>query len=260
MKAMELFSLKGKVALITGAGSGLGRAFAVAMAEAGANVVCSDIDGDSAGIIAKDISEMGSQSLAVTCDVSDEGDVKEMINRTIKELGQLDILFNNAGIAGTILPVHELSVSDWDKIVAINLRGVFLCSKEAIKVMLQQDRGKIINISSVWGLVGGSFFPISGYSATKGAVVNFTREMALQYAEFGINVNCIAPGFFAPTNLGGGLLAKDPKTAEKVASLIPTKKIGHPDDLKGTAIFLASPASDFVTGHTLVADAGFLAK
>ncbi|MDY6861638.1 MAG: glucose 1-dehydrogenase [Thermodesulfobacteriota bacterium] len=260
MNTMDLFSLKGKVALITGAGSGLGRAFAKAMAEAGANVSCSDIDKNSAMDTARDIRTRGTESVAVTADVSKEEDVKEMVDTTVKELGRLDILFNNAGIAGATLPVHEFPVEDWDQVVAINLRGVFLCAKESLKVMVQQKKGKIINIASIFGLVGGGIFPTPAYTATKGAVVNFTREMALEYAESGININCIAPGFFAPTKLGGGLLAKDPEMAEMIASIIPTKKIGHPDDLKGAAVFLASPASDFVTGHTLVVDAGWMAK
>jgi len=135
-----------------------------------------------------------------------------------------------------------------------------LCAKRVLEVMIKQQRGKIINIASIWGLVGGGMFPIPAYSATKGAIVNFTKEIALEYAELGLNINCIAPGFFSPTQLGGGLIEKDKELSKMLRSLVPAKKIGHPNDLKGTAVFLASSASDYITGHTLVVDGGWVAK
>ncbi|MDY6863921.1 MAG: SDR family oxidoreductase [Thermodesulfobacteriota bacterium] len=258
MKVLELFNLEGKVSVVTGAGSGLGTAFAQAMAEAGAKVVCADINGDTAGKVAEDLNDKGYDAISLKADVSKEEEVKEMINKTVKEWNTLDIIFNNAGVAGEVKPIHELSLAEWEKLMAINMTGVFLCTKEAIKVMLEHKKGKIVNIASVWGLVGGNIIPVPAYTAAKGGVVNFTREAAVEYGPFGINVNAIAPGFFK-SNLSGGMV-EDPRFVDTIRENTLLHGLGQPDDLKGAALFLASSASDFVTGQILVVDDGYLAK
>lgn len=253
----EWFNLDGKVAVITGAASGLGASFAKALADAGAKVVCADINFQGAENLAK---EIGPLALAVEGDVSKEDEVREMIAKSVDKWGRLDILINNAGLADPIpQPVHELSLSAWEKVVSVNLTGSFLCAREALKVMVKQKEGKIINVASVWGKVGSaSLVPVPAYTATKGAIINFTRELALEYAPFGININSIAPGFFR-TELGGGAY-HDPGFTNAILEAIPMKKIGNPEDLNGAIIFLASKAADFITGHTLVVDGGYLAK
>jgi NAD(P)-dependent dehydrogenase (short-subunit alcohol dehydrogenase family) len=253
----DLFDLEGKVAIVTGAGYGLGRAFSEALAEYGADIVVADIDLDSAKetveIIKKDY---GRDAIAVKVDVSKSNEVREMVEKTIDRFRKIDILVNNAGIAGTPLPAHELPEDDWNSIVSVNLTGVFLCAKEVLKVMINQRSGKVINIASIWGVVGSSsIIPLPGYTATKGAVVNLTRELALEYYKYGINVNCIAPGFYAGTKLGGGMGAH-PEFVEKATKLIPHGNMGEPDDLKGTVIYLSSKASDSVNGLILIADHG----
>jgi gluconate 5-dehydrogenase len=256
----DLFDLKGKTAIITGAGDGLGRAFAEAMAEAGANVVCTGRRIENTSKTENMIKKFGVKTLAMQVDVSVEEQVKEMVSKTLEHFQRLDIIFNNAGIGGELIPAHELSLETWNKVLAVNLTGVFLCAREAAKVMMRQKSGKIINIASIFGLVGSSPPPSPNpvYPATKGGVINLTRELALEYAPFGINVNAMAPGFVA-THLADGK-ASDPEYIKMLEPSIPLNGVAHPKDLKGTAIYLASKASDYMTGHTLVVDGGYTIK
>jgi NAD(P)-dependent dehydrogenase (short-subunit alcohol dehydrogenase family) len=253
------FNLSGKVALVTGAASGLGVAFAEAMAEAGADVVCADINNKGLQKTVKKIEKIGKIGLAVICDVSKEEDVKRMMRVTVNTLGRLDILFNNAGIGGVRKPLHKYTTEEWDQILAVDLQGVFFCAREALKIMVKQKSGKIINIASIWGLVGSSsIMPVPAYNAAKGAVVNLTRELGLEYSAKGINVNVICPGFYR-TNLGGGK-SYNPKFIKAVKRFVPMGKMAGPEDLKGTAIYLASSASDYMCGQMIVTDGGILAK
>ena len=259
MSIFDLFNLKGKVALVTGAGSGLGVAFSVGMAEAGAAVLCADIRREGADETIRKIEGLGQKGLSIGCDVTKEADVENMVRKGIERFGRIDILINNAGIAEIPHPAHELPVEEWDKAVAVNLRGVFLVAKEVLKVMVKQKEGKIVNVSSVWGQVGSSaIIPLPAYTATKGAIINLTRELALEYAPLGIHINCLAPGFFR-SELGGGAY-HNPEFVEMVTKTIPMGRIGEPEDLKGSILYLASRASDLVTGHVLVIDGGYLAK
>ena len=258
MGIVDLFNLKDNVAIVTGASSGLGVAFALAMAEAGADVVCADKEENGLIETVNKIKKIDRKSIGIVTDVSKEKDVKNMVKQSLKEFGRIDILFNNAGIVETPVPAHELSLEEWDKVIAVDLTGVFLCAKEVLKVMIEQKSGKLINISSIWGQVGSSVFPVPAYAAAKGGVINFTRELAIEYAEYGINVNCIAPGSFK-TEIGGGDY-NDPQFLDTILNLIPIKKVGVPNDLKGVAIFLASKASNFITGHILTIDGGWLAR
>ena len=253
------FNLEGKIALVTGAAKGLGEAFSEAMAEAGADVVCSDIDAKGLEETVRKIEKIGKRGLAVICDVTKEEDVKRMMEKAMDKFGRVDILFNNAGIAEeTPKPLHEFTTEEWNRVLAVDLQGVFYCAREALKIMVKQGSGKIINIASIFGLAGSSgIFPVPAYNAAKGAVVNLTRELGLEYAAMGINVNAICPGFYR-TDLGGG--SDDPDFVRSVEDFVPMGKMGEPDDLKGTAIYLASEASDYMCGQMVVMDGGILAK
>ena len=253
-----LFSLDGKVALVTGAGSGLGWQFSEMAAEAGADVACADIDGESAKQAAAAVDGLGRRGLGIRCDVTAEAEVEAMVRRTVEAFGRLDILFNNAGIADPApLLLHEYPTENWRRVLATDLDGVFYCAREALRVMAPRRSGKVINIASMWGLAGSSsLFPAPAYNAAKGAVVNLTRELGLQYATQGIQVNALCPGFYR-TRLGA---FDDPDTLARVEAFIPMGHVAEAADIKGPALFLASPASDYMTGQTLVTDGGCMAK
>lgn len=262
MALQELFDLSGKVALVTGSGRGLGRAFAEALAEGGADVVCTGRMLENTLETAKTLNKYGRKILALQADVSKEDEVERMVAETVKTFGRLDIIINNAGIRGPKpIRAHEFSLESWNRIIAVNLTGVFLCAREAAKVMIKQKSGKIINIASIGGLVGNAppLPPAPAYNAAKGGVINFTRELAVEYAPYGINVNCIAPGAFETDIIEP--LTQIPQFKPWIKSVCPLHGgIGRPEDLKGTLIYLASKASDFVTGHILVIDQGYLAQ
>lgn len=252
------FALDGKVALVTGAAGGLGAEFAVAMAEAGADVVCGDIDEAGLAGTAGAVEAAGRRALAVPCDVTDEEQVVRLVATGVAELGRIDVLFNNAGVADAEQwLLHEYPTDEWRRVLSIDLEGVFLCAREALKVMVQQGSGKVVNIASMWGLAGSSsLFPAPAYTAAKGAVVNLTRELGLQYATRGVQVNALCPGFYR-TNLGP---YDDPEFVAALEGFIPMGRIAAAEEIRGPALFLASPASDYMTGQTLVMDGGCMAK
>ena len=261
MSVLDMFKLDGKVALVTGAGSGIGRAYAQALSEAGASVACADINHDAAEETA---SSLDGDTFAVEADVTDEDQVRRMVKGTVVELGGLDAAFANAGISGDIEQVFpEVALENWNSVIAVNLTGVWLTAREAAKAMIENGNGgRIVATASIYGFVGG-FAPGPGpYNAAKGGVVNLVRDLAPTLAPHGINVSGIAPGFFR-TNIGGGLLTEleNEETQQFVAEIerrTPVGKLGEVEDLKGTAVFLASSASDYLTGHTVVVDGGYL--
>lgn len=259
MSLEDIFSCRGKVALVTGAASGLGFMFAEAMAEAGADVACADIDVDGLSDTVRTVNALGRKAIAIRCDVADEKQVTQMVAETVDAFGTVDILFNNAGIGGAPCPVHELATEDWQKLIDIDLHGAFYCAREVLKVMVPRRTGKIINIASVWGLGGSSnLWPSPAYNAAKGALVNLTREMGLCYAPYGINVNAICPGFIK-TNIGKNV-SVNAEFLEKTSEWIPMGRIGTPSELKGLAILLASDASSYMCGGLIVVDGGIVAK
>jgi NAD(P)-dependent dehydrogenase (short-subunit alcohol dehydrogenase family) len=260
MSLEEIFSCRDKVALVTGAASGLGFMFAEAMAEAGADVACADIDMDGLSDTVRAVNALGRRALAIRCDVANEEQVKQMVTDTVDAFGTIDILFNNAGIGPRSRPVHELATEDWKKVIDIDLHGAFYCAREVLKVMVPRRTGKIINIASIWGLTGSSSIsPNPAYNAAKGALVNLTREMGLCYAPYGINVNAICPGFIK-TNIGGKKASEDTEFLEKTLKWIPMGRIGMPRELKGLAVLLASDASSYMCGDLIVVDGGIVAK
>lgn len=255
----SIFDLTGKVAFITGAGSGLGVEFVEGCAEAGADIVCADIDLDAAEATAANIRARGNKALAVRCDVSNESEITAAFERAMEMFSRVDILFNNAGIVDPApAPVHQFDTAHWHQVMNVDLHGVFYCSKAALKIMVAQGSGKIVNIASMWGLAGASsIFPIPAYNAAKGAVVNLTRELGLEYAQQSIQINALCPGFFR-TNIAGGDHGEE--LLQAMTAFTPMGRIAEPAEIRGPGLFLASSASDFMTGQTLVVDGGCMAK
>jgi len=255
--------LEGKVAIVTGSGRGIGQAIALSFAENGANVVVNCYTRVSEGIeVAREIEKLGRKSLFVKADISDSEQVNDMMRQVIKTFGRIDILVNNAGVNVGVtsekgrVPIQDFSEAHWDRIIDVNLKGVFLCSKAAAQQMIKQGGGKIINISSVAGIV-----PLrlqSAYVAAKAGVTNLTRAIALELAPHNINVNVIAPGSIL-TEGTKALFYSDREKTEKILSYIPLKRPGAPQDIANAALFLASEDSNYVTGSLIVVDGGWTA-
>jgi NAD(P)-dependent dehydrogenase (short-subunit alcohol dehydrogenase family) len=221
-------------------------------------VVCSDVNEGACEETAERVRGLGRDALAVRCDVSKEDDVKAMVERAVERFGGVDVLFNNAGIADAA-PVHEYPTENWHQVIDVDLHGVYYCARECLKVMVGQGSGKIINVASIWGLAGASsVFPIPAYNAAKGAVVNLTRELGLEYATQGIQVNAICPGFFRSRLAGGAY--DDPDFVSAITEFTPMKRVAEASEIRGAAIFVASAASENMTGQMLVLDGGVLAK
>jgi len=261
MRYPDMFNLEGKIALITGAASGLGVAFALAMAEAGADVACADINFEGLAPTISAVEQLGRRALAIRCDVTEEDEVAAMVQKTVDAFGRLDIFFNNAGISDNTNDVpkrlHEYTTEWWNRVISVDLQGAFYCAREVLKVMVKQKSGKIINVASIWGLSGSSaIIPAPAYCSAKGAMVNLTRELGLEYAPFGISVNALCPGFYV-TKLGG---YHDPEFMKTIRAWIPMGREAQPEELKGAAVFLASSASDYMCGQTIVTDGGISAK
>ncbi len=250
--------LKDKVAIVTGAASsiGMGRAIALAYAKEGANVTVCDVKHEGVKERAKEIEEMGQKALAVKTDVSKSSDVSELVEKTVKTFGKVDIMVNNAGIREEpAKPIQDITEQEWDAIHGVCLKGVFLCIKYAVPHMIKQGGGKIINIASIFGQVG---FPNYGaYCAAKGGVINLTRTLALELAPHKINVNAIGPGVIE-TELVKTTL-EDPEIMKLILSAIPFGRVGKPEDIAAVAVFLASNESEYVNGQTIFAEGGWLA-
>lgn len=262
MVQSKLFDLSGKVSLVTGAGSGIGRAICVALAEHGSDVVCADINLDWAEETAEIVTDCNVRAVVIKADVSEQQQVKTIFAQIASDFGKLDVLFNNAGIATKGAKLHEMSLDDWNSVIKIDLTGVFLCMQEGIKIMLPQKKGSIINISSILGLVAvkPEILATSNYVAAKHGVIGLTKSGAAQYGPDNIRVNAIAPGFISGTKLA--VIEERTEQQQKeisadVLQLTPMRRTSNPDELKGTAIYLASDASSFVTGMTFLVDGGW---
>ena len=254
MAVLDLFKLDGKVAIVTGAGRGLGQGLAFALAEAGADVAVVDVIDQTetrAGI-----EQRGRRCVAITADLSGTAGIPKIIDTTVQKLGHIDILFNNAGIIRRAA-LTEFSEKDWDDVININQRTVFFLSQAVAKVMITQGHGgRMINTASMLSFQGGIRVP--SYTASKSAIVGLTRLFANELAPHKINVNAIAPGYMATDNTAP--LRADEKRSAEILGRIPAGRWGTPQDLAGTAVFLASAASEYLTGYTIAVDGGWLAR
>ncbi len=252
MNVKQLLDLTGRVAIITGGSVGLGRQMAEGLAEMGANLVLCARKKERCQQAAEELQPLGVKTLALGCDVKNAAGIQEVVDATLSQFGRVDILINNAG-ASWGAPVEEMRLEHWNKVIETNLTGTFLFSQAVGKVMITQRRGKIVNIASVAGLHGAPpEFQAIAYHASKGGIITFTKDLACKWAVHNIQVNAIAPGWF-PTHMSKVVIERN---REALLKRIPLGRLGNEQDLKGAAVFLASDASDYVTGHVLVVDGG----
>jgi len=249
----DLFDLKNKVVIVTGASRGLGKVIAVGLAQKGAKVVLSDVLDCSD--TANEIKNIEGETLSVKTDVSNQDEVGKMVDKTLDKYGRIDILVNNAGILKDG-KAEEFSIKDWKSVLDINLTGQFYCAKEVGKQMIKQKNGRIINISSIAGLKG--YAGSVPYSASKGGVILLTKTLASEWGEYNINVNAVCPGVFA-TDMTEDYLESE-EFVQNIKDNVPLGRYANPEELVGTIVYLSSKSSDYVTGHSLVIDGGWTAS
>jgi len=253
MPDLSAFSLEGKKAMVTGAAQGIGRALALGLARAGADVAILDMNLDGAQKVASEVRGLGRDAVALEADVSKKADVKTGISAVIEEFGRIDILVNNAGTI-TQIPAEKLDEESWNRVIGVNLTGVFLCCQAVGKEMIKQGSGNIINISSFCSQVNSKGTYQASYNSSKAGVAMLTKTLAAEWAPHKIRVNAIAPGFTATQ-----MFKRDREQlndSDVLLSLVPVGRFQYPEDLAGVAVFLASDASGYVTGHELVSDGG----
>jgi NAD(P)-dependent dehydrogenase (short-subunit alcohol dehydrogenase family) len=252
MNRLSMFDLTGKVAIVTGGYHGIGRGIAEGLAEAGAHIVICARNYEKCVAACQEISNIGTKTLAVRCDVTKKEEIDGLIQKTLQEMGRLDILVNNAGVGGSEKPILKMSDEDWDQVVNIDLKGAFLLSRAAVPEIAKQGRGKIINVASITAMI--AMPNMSAYCASKAGLVQLTRVMALEFLKYNIQVNALCPGYFLTpmnekffrTEIGQKIIQRN----------IPMGRLGRVEELKGTAIYLASAATDFMTGSCIVIDGG----
>ena len=252
-----MFDLKGKVVLVTGGRRGMGRTHALALAVQGAKAAVTDIDLSECEKVVAEIKSRGGEAEAFKLDVSDKTEVEKVFTEVAKKFGRLDILVNNAGIY-VPKPALEITEEEWDRMLAINLKGQFLCAQQAAKAMSKNHWGRIINVSSIAsGGVGVGFSGAAHYSASKGGVIGMTETLAAEWGEFGITVNAVAPGIIDTPMVQAAQTPKE--VMEALMQRIPLKRIGRPEEVSALVVFLASEESSYVTGATFYVDGGWLA-
>jgi NAD(P)-dependent dehydrogenase (short-subunit alcohol dehydrogenase family) len=254
-RVLNQMSLEGKVAIVTGSGRGLGKAMALALADAGADLVVTARTSSEIDETAQEIEKLGRRVLAIPSDVTDPGRVAHLMKSTLERFGKVDILVNNAGIA-IVKPLMELSQEEWRKTIDINLTSLYLCCKAIGPHMIARRQGKVINVSSVDGAAGKA--TLVAYCAAKGGVILFTKALAVEWAKFNIQVNAIGPGAFYTERMA--VVFDDEKLGPIRRKKIPAGREGRPDELGPLVVYLASSASDFMTGETVFIDGGELAK
>jgi NAD(P)-dependent dehydrogenase (short-subunit alcohol dehydrogenase family) len=253
----SLFRVDGRVAVVTGGGNGIGRMACGILAQAGAHVIVSDREAETIQQVSDDINGAGHSAEARVMDVTDETAVVDTFAAVAAERGRIDILVSCAGAARR-MATEDTPLDVWNQILAVNLTGVFLCCREAGKQMLKQQSGSIINISSIMGHRGGGIYPNPSYHATKGAIVNLTRALASEWGGHGVRVNDIAPTFVNTRFISA--LMEDPVTRGKIEQRTPLGRVAEVGDLAGAILYLAGPASEMVTGHSLAVDGGWLTQ
>lgn len=249
----ELFGLEGKVAVVTGASKGLGRAMAIGLAKAGAKVVATHTSGETDTV--DEIKKIGKDAIWARVDVTKIDEIKEMVKKAKDKFGRIDILVNNAGVF-KMSPAEMITEEEWDNVIDVNLKGQFFCAQEVAKEMIKQKSGKIINIASIAGKL--AFSHSAAYNASKGGVILLTKTLATELGQYNIQVNSICPGLFA-TKMTEGLV-NDDNIIKMVKERVPLGRHGQPEELMGSVIYLASKASDYTTGHALVVDGGWTSR
>jgi 2-deoxy-D-gluconate 3-dehydrogenase len=252
---MKLFNLENKVAVITGGNRGLGRAIALSLANAGADIVIVGRNEEKNNEVVREIQKCGRKAVSFPTDLRDIPAINEMATEVVSLFGKMDIFINNAGVSHTEFAL-DLKEEDWDKVMDLNVKSLFFCCQAAGRIMKEQGYGKIINLASVAGAVGD--VGIAPYTASKAAVINLTRSLALEWVRYGIQVNAIGPAYIE-TDMNREEL-NNPKVRSKIVGKTPMKRLGNPDELSGAAIFLASDASNYMTGQTVYVDGGWLAQ
>jgi NAD(P)-dependent dehydrogenase (short-subunit alcohol dehydrogenase family) len=254
MEKLSIFDLRGKVAIVTGGYSGIGKGISEGLAEAGCDVVICARNYRRCVDACEKIKKLGVRTLPIRCDVTKRDEVENLIHQTVKEMGGINVLVNNAGVEGKEKPSVDMSEQEWDEIIDTNLKGAFLCSKTVAKEMVKQRAGKIINVASITAFI--AMGNVSAYCASKGGVVQLTKAMALEFAKDNIQVNAICPGYFS-TPMSRRLYGPE-MWKRIIRKKVPMGRIGKPEEIKGTAIYLASRATDFMTGSCIVIDGGQL--
>ncbi len=251
-------SMEGKVALITGGSTGIGHATALAFAREGANVVIADVAVEQCNETVQSIVKSGGKALCVQVDVSKADQVESMINQTMQTFGRLDFAFNNAGIEGASAPTAEYPIDSWNRVIAVNLTGVWLCMHFEIPAMLKQGGGAIVNMASILGQVG--FANSSAYVGAKHGVIGITQAAALEYAAKGLRVNAVCPGFIETPMLERAGMLSDPELRAMITNLHPIQRMGRPEEIAEPVVFLCSDKASFITGEALAIDGGYLAQ
>src|SRR3954469_25516858 len=249
----DTLDFSGKVALVTGAAAGMGLATARAFAEAGAAVVLADFKEEAVKAAAEELVAAGHRAIAVRCDVSDDDQIAAMVDRTVAEFGRIDAAFNNAGVMAKIAPTAESTREEWDRVIGVNLRGVWSCMKHELKQMERQGSGAIVNNASVGALTGNP--GIGPYIASKHGVVGLTRTAALEYIKHGIRVNAVNPGLI-DTQIGHDVFKGDEKVYAQAATSIPIGRAGRPDEIASAVLWLCSSAASYVVGQAITVDGG----
>ncbi len=256
-KEKSFCNLTDKVAIITGARRGMGKSHAITLAKAGAKVVVADISKEECELVANEIKENKGEAIAVKCDVTKKEEIDNMVKAALEKWGKVDILVNNAGIC-QFKPFLEITEEEWDRTIDINLKGYFLCAQTAAKEMVKQKSGTIVNVASIaMGQVGVGFATLAHYSASKGGIVGMTETMAIELGPYNIRVNAIAPGVIDTPMIDP--VKQDPKSMEGILARVPLHRVGEPEEVSNLVLFLASDASSYMTGSTVVIDGGWLA-